>query len=130
MKYFVFKGPKGENVKPDSQMLPETSLKILNNVIYDNLKLFYTFEAATWEEAGAIYSLREGLGYPNEKLETQNCECGEFVYKSGECWNCGKGTKKDLDFPTNNYETQRCEVCEAFTYVIGECWNCGKGVYK
>lgn len=53
----------------------------------------YTFEAATGEEAAAIYSLRMGFGPHTPVGSPQPCpKCGAWFYPqgSGECWRCGK----------------------------------------
>jgi hypothetical protein len=53
-------------------------------------ELFCSFEAATPEEAEAIYSLR--MGWANGLGERSLCEaCGAFIYpeRSGVCWRCG-----------------------------------------
>lgn len=51
----------------------------------------YSFEAATWEEAMAIYALRQGWSPYKPAGEATPCPaCGATYYPkgSGECWQC------------------------------------------
>ena len=52
----------------------------------------YEFEAATYEEAASIHSLRMGWGPYTPMGEPRACEqCGAWYYPSGSshCWRCG-----------------------------------------
>jgi hypothetical protein len=56
-------------------------------------EFLFEIEAATGEEASAIYSLRMGFGPYNPMGEPDNCpNCNSWYYPqgSGECWQCGK----------------------------------------
>ena len=53
--------------------------------------LLFEFEAATSEEASAIYTLRMGWGAYRPMGEAAPCpDCGAWYYPegSGECWRC------------------------------------------
>jgi len=55
-------------------------------------KLFWTIEASSWEEAMAIYNLRQGFDPYIPVGKASECPyCGEMFYPdgSGKCWNCG-----------------------------------------
>lgn len=55
------------------------------------LKQRYNFITSSWEEAMAIYHLREGLEPYKPEGEPSKCpKCGSWFYPkgSGECWNC------------------------------------------
>ncbi len=55
-------------------------------------ELEYTFDAATFEEALSIHSLRQGHGPYKPIGEPSSCpQCASYVYAegSGECWRCG-----------------------------------------
>lgn len=59
--------------------------------------LAYKIEAATSEEASAVYNLREGFGPYTPMGETARCTvCKQFYWpgSSGVCWACG--TNHDL----------------------------------
>ena len=52
----------------------------------------WRIEACTWEEASAIYHIRQGWEpYKPEGQGSECPECGRIYYPdgSGECWNCG-----------------------------------------
>lgn len=54
-------------------------------------KLFWRIEAATWEEAMAIYHLRQGWEPYQPQGQAEPCtDCGAMHYPdgSGQCWNC------------------------------------------
>ena len=54
-------------------------------------KAFYTIEACTWEEAMAIYYIRQGWDPYRPNGEATPCpECGALHYShgSGSCWQC------------------------------------------
>jgi len=57
----------------------------------DCQKMFYSISACTWEEAMAIYHLRQGWEPYRPEGKASNCpECGVFHYSlgSGQCWSC------------------------------------------
>src|SRR6266478_3110811 len=54
-------------------------------------RFFWRIEAATWEEAQAVYHLRQGWEPYRPQGTAGPCpECGELFYRngSGQCWNC------------------------------------------
>jgi len=54
-------------------------------------KIFYQFEACSWEEANAIYHLRQEFEPYNPDVPAAPCpKCGVLFYPEGggECWNC------------------------------------------
>jgi hypothetical protein len=56
-------------------------------------QLFWRIEAATWEEAMAIYHLRQGWEPYNPGVKAMPCpKCGSLFYPegSGQCWKCEK----------------------------------------
>lgn len=53
--------------------------------------LIYKIEASNWEEASAIYHLRQGWEPFQPILPAQPCpQCGALYYPmgSGQCWRC------------------------------------------
>ena len=61
--------------------------------VYKATEFLFEFEAATGEEAAAIYNLRMGYGAHEPRGEPENCpNCGSWFYPqgSGECWKCGE----------------------------------------
>jgi len=54
--------------------------------------LLYEIEAATWEEAMAIHSLRQGNAPYRPEGTPERCPGCEALYYplgSGQCWKCG-----------------------------------------
>lgn len=54
-------------------------------------QLFWRIEAATWEEAMAIYHLRQGWEPYRPEGKAEPCpDCGALNYPegSGQCWQC------------------------------------------
>lgn len=68
-----------------------------NNLLGRDLKLLYTIDADTHEEAMAVHHIRMGWEpyVPNGKPEQCPNHCGFIYYPngSGECPNCGKVAK-------------------------------------
>jgi len=63
------------------------------NKLPDCEVFLWRIEAATWEEACAIYHLRMGHGYYKANGPAKPCpKCNSMFYPegSGECWRCGK----------------------------------------
>lgn len=61
--------------------------------VYNATEFLFEIEAATGEEAAAIYNLRMNFGAHEPMGEPENCpNCGSWFYPqgSGECWKCGK----------------------------------------
>ena len=61
--------------------------------IHGATEFLFEIEAATGEEAAAIYNLRMGFGVYEPMGEPESCpKCGSWFYPqgSGECWKCGK----------------------------------------
>ena len=63
------------------------------HLLADDAQLLCTFEAATYEEARAIWKLRRGLGglTPQELGVPEDCSrCGAVVWSEGSraCWRC------------------------------------------
>ncbi len=57
----------------------------------DHRTLLYSFEAATWEEACAIYHLRQGWEPYRPEGPVEECpKCSAKFYPkgSGQCWRC------------------------------------------
>ncbi|WP_133296174.1 hypothetical protein [Zooshikella ganghwensis] len=57
----------------------------------DCQKKYYTISACTWEEAMAIYYLRQGWDPYRPEGEAKACpQCGALLYSegSGQCWSC------------------------------------------
>jgi len=55
-------------------------------------ELLCVIEAASGEEASAIFNLRMGFGAYHPMGESQECpRCGAWFYPSGsgQCWSCG-----------------------------------------
>ncbi len=70
----------------------EGPLRFANGEIDEDCEeRLYTIEAGSWEEAAAIYHLRQGWEPYNPDCVSKPCpDCGAMHYPegSGECWRC------------------------------------------
>ena len=59
----------------------------------DCQRLLWRIDACSWEEAKAIYNLRQGWEPFKPPGRPEPCaDCGSVMYPegSGECWSCGR----------------------------------------
>jgi hypothetical protein len=88
-KYEVWEDPSGTTLAGSDQIQD----LIRKNVIDKNAKLIHVIEAATGEEASAIYNLRMGFEPYKPAGKPAKCpkDCGSYYYPegSGQCPYCG-----------------------------------------
>ena len=91
LKIFTAWGTKGT---PNTLVDGEGRPKFANGTLMPNCdELIFTIQAATWEEAMAIYNIRLGHDPYRPIGKPEKCpKCGAVFYPkgSGECWRCGK----------------------------------------
>lgn len=83
--YSVWKSQ--DEIEPDIIIEGDDRTKIIATES-GNIECMYKFWASTWEEAQAIYHLRQGWE-PYHPLNPIKCvNCGEIIYASRDCWKC------------------------------------------
>lgn len=82
------------NTEDGAVLFPSTERDAyLRNPAIRALDRLFELEAATYEEALAVFNLRMGFGPYTPGGEPEPCpRCGAWFYPggSGECWRCGK----------------------------------------
>ncbi len=82
----------GKNGSPNTFIAGGERPKFTNGTLMPDCdEMIFSIQAATWEEAMAIYNLRLGFDPYRPNGSSGNCpKCNAICYPegSGECWKC------------------------------------------